>query len=200
VSGRYADGHSARARCLQQRVPFSRLFSSLTCGMSRAQPARRGVAAVLLCQLLLVSACATQTSRQQAGTDAIGGIAVVPLVDGATRVDIATDSAFDYGSAVLRPAFAERLGQVINPYKQRQVRVSGYTDNVGAAGFNLDLSQRRARAVADMLLEQGFTAAQITVSGYGEGNPVASNATEAGRRLNRRIEILVTVSQSADDR
>jgi outer membrane protein OmpA-like peptidoglycan-associated protein len=167
--------------------------------MSRAQRNRGGVAAVVLCQLLLVSACATQTGWQQAGTDATGGIAVVPLVDGATRVDIATDTAFDYGSVVLRPAFAAQLGQVINPYNQRQVRVSGYTDNVGAPAFNLDLSQRRARAVADVLLEQGFTAAQIAVSGYGEDNPVASNATEAGRRLNRRIEILVTLSQPADD-
>jgi outer membrane protein OmpA-like peptidoglycan-associated protein len=198
VNRRYADSRTAWT-CWQYQEPFGRLFSSLTRGMCRAQRNRRGVAAVVLCQLLLVSACATQTGRQQAGTDAIGGIAVVPLVDDATRVDIATDTAFDYGSAVLRPAFAAQLGPVINPYNQRQVRVSGYTDNVGAAGFNLDLSQRRARAVADLLLEQGFTAAQIAVSGYGEDNPVASNATEAGRRLNRRIEILVTVSQPADD-
>jgi outer membrane protein OmpA-like peptidoglycan-associated protein len=199
VNGRYADCRPAWAYW-PYRAPFSRLFSSLTCVTGRAQRTRRGVAAVMLCQLLLVSACATQTGRQQAAADVVGGIAVVPLVDGATRVDIATDSAFDFGSAVLRTAFAAQLGQLINPYNGRQVQVSGYTDNVGAPAFNLDLSQRRARAVADVLLEQGFTAARITVSGYGEDNPVASNATEAGRRLNRRIEILLTTSQLPDDR
>ncbi len=200
MNRRDADRCSAPACRLPGCVPLRLLLSVLTPGSS-GRRAWRGIAAGLLCPLLLVSSgCATLTSQQQAVTDTHGGIAVVPLADGVTRVDVSTDAAFDYGSAVLRPAVAAQLAQVMKPYHGRQLQVSGYTDNVGAAAFNLDLSQRRARAVADVLLEQGFNAAQLAVSGYGDDNPVASNATEAGRRLNRRIEILVTLGQSPDDR
>lgn len=171
----------------------------LTRGMwSRAQGVRQRVMALLLCQLMLVSGCATLTGQQQSSTGAPAGIAVVPLDDGATRVDVSTDAAFDYGSAVLRPAVAAQLVRVMKPYHDRQLQISGYTDNVGAASYNLDLSQRRARAVARALSEQGISIAPQAVSGYGEGSPVASNATEAGRRLNRRIEIRVTVKPSPD--
>ena len=140
----------------------------------------------------MLSACATVTTEQAATAGKIRGIAIVPLVDGGTRIDISTDAAFDFGSDVLRPAFATQLQPVMNPYLQQSVRVSGYTDNVGAPAFNLDLSQRRARAVADLLRVQGFSTAQLAVNGYGEDRPVASNATETGRRLNRRIELLIS--------
>ena len=165
------------------------LFANRSCGRGPVQGCYRLIAGLLL--LFVLSACATVTN-EQAAADASRGIAVVPLVDGSTRIDIATDAAFDFSSAVLRPAFAAQLATVMKPYLQHLVQVSGYTDNVGAPAFNLDLSQRRARAVAEVLSEQGFSAAQLVVSGYGEDNPVASNATETGRRLNRRIELLIT--------
>ena len=79
----------------------------------------------------------------------------------------------------------------MKPYSQHPVRVSGFTDNVGAAAFNLELSRQRAQAVMDMLATQGFNAAQLSVSGYGEGSPVASNADASGRYRNRRIELLI---------
>ncbi|MGB5179946.1 MAG: OmpA family protein [Gammaproteobacteria bacterium] len=141
--------------------------------------------------VLLLNACATLTGEPPT-VIAARGITVVPLADGDTRIDIATDVAFDFGSAVLRPAFAAQLAQSVQPYLQRPVRVSAYTDNVGAPAFNLELSQRRAGAVAEVLREQGISTAQLAVSGYGEDNPVASNASEAGRRQNRRIELLIT--------
>lgn len=171
------------------------------CQSGREYPARRihwAVAGLLFCQLLLVCGCATVTNRQAAGTDANSGISIVPLVDGGTRVDIATDAAFDYGSDVLRPEFATTLIRVVKPYSRQPLQVSAYTDNVGAPAFNLELSQRRARAVADVLLEQGFNAAQLSVEGYGENHPVASNATERGRRVNRRIELLISATATPD--
>jgi len=159
---------------------------------------RRRAMALLLCLLMLVSGCAMLAGQQQSPAGAPAGIAVVPLDDGATRVDISTDAAFDYGSAVLRPAVAAQLLRVMEPYHGQQAQVSGYTDNVGAAAYNLDLSQRRAQAVAEALREQGIRIEPQAVNGYGEGNPVASNATEAGRRLNRRIEIRVGLKPSPD--
>jgi outer membrane protein OmpA-like peptidoglycan-associated protein len=155
---------------------------------------RQLVAVFLLLQLALLGGCATVTNEPAAGADTTSSMTVVALADGSTRVDIATDAAFDYGSAVLRPVFAAQLSQLVKPYSQHPVRVSGYTDNVGAAAYNLDLSQQRAQAVADVLITQGFNATRLSVSGYGAGHPVASNADESGRYRNRRIELLITVN------
>ena len=169
---------------------MNRLFTRLACRTDPVWRSNRLLAVLLL--LLVLSACSTVTTEQAATAGTARGIAVVPLVDGGTRIDIATDAAFDFGSDVLRPAFAAQLAPVMKPYLQQSVRVSGYTDNVGAPAYNLDLSQRRARAVADLLHEQGFSTAQLAVSGYGEDKPVASNATQTRRRLNIRVELLIS--------
>lgn len=153
---------------------------------------RQLLAGFLLLPWVLLSGCATVTNESAAGADVHGGIAAVTLADGSTRIDIVTDAAFDYGGAVLRPAFAAQLSPIMKPYRQQPVRVSGYTDNVGAADYNLELSRQRAQAVADALIAQGFNASQLSVSGYGEGSPVASNADANGRYRNRRIELLIT--------
>ena len=155
---------------------------------------RQLVAGLLLLPWVLLSSCATVTNEPAAGADKRSGISVVTLADGGTRVDIATDAAFDYGSAMLRPAFAAQLSPIMNPYSRQSVRVSGFTDNVGAADYNLKLSRQRAQAVADALIAQGFNAMQLSISGYGEGNPVASNADANGRYRNRRIELLIPVN------
>ncbi|MEZ5597507.1 MAG: OmpA family protein [Pseudomonadales bacterium] len=67
--------------------------------------------------------------------------------------------------------------------------VAGYTDSSGKAGYNKYLSRERAKAVRDALVAAGVDAARITSAGYGEADPVASNATPQGRQQNRRIEI-----------
>ena len=155
---------------------------------------RQLLTGLMLLQLVLLSSCATVTNEPVADADTTSGITVLALADGSTRVDVATDAAFDYGSAVLRPALAAQLSQLMKPYSQHSVRVSGFTDNVGAVDYNLALSRQRAQAVADTLVAQGFNATQLSVSGYGEGNPVASNADASGRYRNRRIELLITAS------
>ena len=77
---------------------------------------RQLVAGLLLLPWVLLSSCATVTNEPAAGADKRSGISVVTLADGSTRVDIATDAAFDYGSAMLRPAFATQLSPIMNPY------------------------------------------------------------------------------------
>jgi outer membrane protein OmpA-like peptidoglycan-associated protein len=155
---------------------------------------RQLAAGLLLLPWVLLCSCATVTSEHAADTDTRSGITVVTLADGSTRVGIATDAAFDYGSAVLRPAFVAQLSPVMGPYSQQAVRVSGFTDNVGATAYNLELSRQRAQAVADALVAQGFNVTQLAVNGYGESNPVASNADANGRYHNRRIELLITAN------
>lgn len=75
---------------------------------------------------------------------------------------------------------------ISNPAKKAEI--AGYTDSRGEEAYNMDLSQRRADAVAGQIIKNGVSAKRITAKGYGESNPVASNLTPEGRRANRRIE------------
>jgi outer membrane protein OmpA-like peptidoglycan-associated protein len=104
------------------------------------------------------------------------------------------DILFETGRADLRPGALRQLYPLVtflhnNP--ERRVLIEGHTDNVGSESYNLELSQHRADAVRDFLIQNGVNAAQITARGYGEMSPVASNATAAGRQQNRRVEIVV---------
>ena len=68
------------------------------------------------------------------------------------------------------------------------VRVVGHTDSVGSEAYNQELSERRARSVADFLVAQGVPAEKLSNEGRGESQPVADNASDAGRAQNRRVE------------
>jgi OOP family OmpA-OmpF porin len=83
------------------------------------------------------------------------------------------------------------LVTILKEQPQRSIRIDGYTDSSGTESSNLDLSQRRADAVRDFLIENGISPRRITARGYGETAPVASNTTLAGRRENRRVEVIV---------
>ncbi|MBZ9538228.1 MULTISPECIES: OmpA family protein [Modicisalibacter] len=70
-----------------------------------------------------------------------------------------------------------------------RVRLEGYTDSIGSAAYNKDLSQRRANSVKDYLTSQGIAADRMKAIGYGESQPIATNDTPAGRAKNRRVEL-----------
>lgn len=78
---------------------------------------------------------------------------------------------------------------VLKKYPDSKVVVKGYTDSLGDPAYNIDLSQRRAQAVANALIKQGVKAENVTAVGYGAMNPVATNSTVEGRRQNRRVEL-----------
>ena len=94
----------------------------------------------------------------------------------------------DAQSELLIASFAEYL--LVAP--SLSVQIQGHTDNVGDAGANLDLSQRRAKRVAQTIIDLGVSSSRITYRGYGEKRPVASNDSEAGRAQNRRTVFVVT--------
>ena len=92
----------------------------------------------------------------------------------------------------LRSDFYDVLGSVslvVKEYNKTTVVVSGHTDSVGSNTYNQKLSEDRARSVADFLVNKKVNPARIELIGLGEKNPVASNKTEKGRSLNRRVEI-----------
>lgn len=78
---------------------------------------------------------------------------------------------------------------VVKEYNKTTIVVAGYTDSVGSDAYNQKLSEDRARSVADFLVNKKVNPARIELVGFGEKSPVASNKTEKGRSLNRRVEI-----------
>lgn len=104
------------------------------------------------------------------------------------------DVTFDTNSTVLRPGLQSeinRVAGVLNQYPNTLVRVEGHTDNKGTDAYNMDLSNRRATAVKNLLVQRGIADSRIEAVGYGETLPVATNDTEAGRQRNRRVEIKI---------
>lgn len=83
------------------------------------------------------------------------------------------------------------IASVLVQYPETRIVVNGYTDNTGAASYNLDLSQRRADSVRNYLISQGVASFRVTSVGHGINNPRATNSTAEGRAENRRVEIQI---------
>jgi len=101
---------------------------------------------------------------------------------------------YDYGKATLRPESISELNQLVkllNLNIDLKIEVASYTDSQGSEEFNLTLSQARSQSVSDYLFASGISKEQVVAKGYGESNPIASNDTEDGRKLNRRTEIKI---------
>lgn len=105
------------------------------------------------------------------------------------------DVLFDTGSATLKPTARERLAKVsgiLIAHPDIKVEVDGYTDSTGDPMFNQKLSQDRAASVQSYLTQQGVPAGSVSIHGFGEANPIASNDSAAGRQQNRRVELVVS--------
>jgi OOP family OmpA-OmpF porin len=101
---------------------------------------------------------------------------------------------FDFDKATLRPegiAVLNEAAALLKTNDRVVVEVAGHTDSVGSEQYNQGLSERRANTVRDYLVGQGITATRLTARGYGEVQPVATNDTDEGRQLNRRVELIV---------
>jgi outer membrane protein OmpA-like peptidoglycan-associated protein len=104
------------------------------------------------------------------------------------------DVLFTTGSAALQAGASTRLNKLVaflNQYPDRRVLIEGHTDNVGDAGYNQGLSQRRAETVQSYLTGQGIGSQRLTASGKGLSQPIAGNDSAAGRQQNRRVEIII---------
>ena len=106
-----------------------------------------------------------------------------------------SDVLFDLNRATLKPGAKLRLAKVagiIQAYPDLRLQIEGYTDSTGSPEYNQKLSEKRAQTVRDFLVAQGVSQPNITAQGLGESNPVASNATAAGRQMNRRVDLVVS--------
>ena len=106
-----------------------------------------------------------------------------------------SDVLFDTGRFSLKPGAREKLAKVAGiliAYPSLDIEVGGYTDNVGGDDMNQKLSENRAGAVRDYLVQQGVGATSVSARGFGNTLPVASNDNSAGRQENRRVELVVS--------
>ena len=109
-------------------------------------------------------------------------------------VTMPQDILFALDSAAVRSDLRRDLGVVavnLQTYPNSTISIEGHTDNTGTANYNRILSQRRANAVADILVNNGVPPARLYAVGRGENEPVASNLSATGRAQNRRVEIVI---------
>jgi outer membrane protein OmpA-like peptidoglycan-associated protein len=106
-----------------------------------------------------------------------------------------SDVLFDTGKFSLKPGAREKLAKVAGiliAYPGLNIEVDGYTDNVGGDEMNLKLSENRANAVRNYLVEQSVVSNSVSAKGFGNTLPVSSNDNASGRQENRRVELVVS--------
>ena len=105
------------------------------------------------------------------------------------------DVLFDSGQYTLKPAARERLARIsgiVLAYPELKMEVEGHTDSIGSDQFNQSLSEKRAATVRDYLVDAGVSINSVIARGFGKIRPIADNRTAAGRKLNRRVEMIVS--------
>ena len=125
-------------------------------------------------------------------------IADVKKTDNGIEVTLKNDILFTTGSAELSDAAKTTLtdlNKVLKKYPENIIQVQGHTDSTGSASFNQTLSEQRAKAVYDFILDNGLKTSGLTYIGFGSKQPVASNDTAEGKAKNRRVELKITANK-----
>jgi outer membrane protein OmpA-like peptidoglycan-associated protein len=124
--------------------------------------------------------------------------ATVERVGEGIQVTFDSGILFDFDSDRLRTVAQQNLGNLaasLEKYPGTDVLVVGHTDNIGREEYNQGLSERRAASAANYLVSRGVDYRRIRMVGMGETEPIATNATEAGRQQNRRVEIAIYANE-----
>ncbi len=122
------------------------------------------------------------------------GVEVSRTADDQLKLNIPNDVSFDTNSAAIRPAMRNVLDPFANNSRgdtRSLIDIVGHTDSTGSDAINNPLSVNRAQSVRDYLVSRGVVARNVQIAGRGSREPVADNATEAGRARNRRVEIFL---------
>jgi outer membrane protein OmpA-like peptidoglycan-associated protein len=105
------------------------------------------------------------------------------------------DVLFDFNKYTLKAEARERLARIsgiVLAYPDLHLQVEGYTDSIGSDEYNQELSEKRAATVRDYLVSSGVSINNVVAEGFGKADPVADNSTAAGRKLNRRVDLVVS--------
>jgi outer membrane protein OmpA-like peptidoglycan-associated protein len=126
--------------------------------------------------------------------------ATVTRVGEGIAVTFASGLLYDFDSDAVRAEAAQNLRslvQSLGKYPNTDLLIVGHTDSVGTSEYNQMLSTRRAKSAGDYLVGQGVSAGRVRTAGRGETEPISPNETDAGRQLNRRVEIAIFANEAA---
>lgn len=119
-------------------------------------------------------------------------IALFPIIEGSKIV--LNNVFFDFNKSSLKKESYSELNLVynfLNENPQTKIEISGHTDNKGSHEYNLNLSEARAKSVVDYLINKGIDKKRLSYRGASLNEPIASNKTEEGRQMNRRVEFKI---------
>jgi outer membrane protein OmpA-like peptidoglycan-associated protein len=199
-----AEADAARAQADAARIQSESDKAKSEMADSQAASASALSAAQADAERSRLAAQQSQLSAQQAEADKVAMRAklseqlnsILQTRDSARGLIVSmSDVVFDSGRYSLKPGAREKLAKVAGiliAYPGLNIAVGGYTDNVGGDAMNQKLSENRAGAVRDYLVQEGVSNNAVTAQGYGNSLPVASNNNAAGRQQNRRVELLVS--------
>jgi outer membrane protein OmpA-like peptidoglycan-associated protein len=144
---------------------------------------------VVACSALVLNACATPPAKAPPVKLAIS------QTERGVMVWLPDNVLFEFGKATLDPAlsdpYMDRVALLLKEKTIKSVSLEGHTDSVGSENTNLVLSVNRATAVRQALLDRQVPESRLSAVGYGLAKPIAPNDSELGRRLNRRVEIII---------
>ncbi|MBB4843507.1 outer membrane protein OmpA-like peptidoglycan-associated protein [Paucibacter oligotrophus] len=167
----------------------------------RQKQRRTSLHLLMLSSILLFSACAQTPPIPKAKPEKYTAVQVNQFralgfveTDEGWELNLNTNLLFEFDSDRLQPhhiASIQRVAQAMQASGIEAIRIEGHTDNVGSPDYNQRLSQRRAHAVAQTLVEAGMKAAQMQVKGFGAQKPITDSKSEAGRAQNRRVILII---------
>ena len=139
------------------------------------------------------------TNQLAAELSRIEGLKTETMADG-IRITWSSAALFEFDSAMLTAESQrdlEQIAEVVAKFPDTDILIAGHTDSWGSDEYNQKLSERRAMSVRECLVELGVAPSRLRSEGRGERYPVASNDTEEGRDLNRRVEIEIRVDKGS---
>jgi outer membrane protein OmpA-like peptidoglycan-associated protein len=209
ADARQKEEAAARQQAEIQKLQAERDAAQAAAARAQADAARsQADAAALAAQQQADAAGQREKAAQEAAARAVAEKQALraALLDQFNRVLPTTDTPrglqvnmadvlFAFGKYELQQSAREALAKfsgIVLAHPGLHLSVEGYTDSVGSDAFNQTLSEQRANAVRDYLIQQGLDPSSIVATGFGKSNPVASNDTAAGRQQNRRVEIIIS--------
>lgn len=140
------------------------------------------------------AAAAAKKAQQEKEAAALAAIGKVETNEDEISVVLNNDILFQYGKTDLSKNSKQTLDkavELLNQTPNRRLVIEGHTDSAGSDEFNLELSEKRAKAVYDYMMKQGLNIKEVTYKGHGEARPIADNNTKEGRQANRRVEFRI---------
>lgn len=146
-------------------------------------------------KVMMIGATALLVACASAPAPKVGVTLAVAQIDRGVMVWLPDNVLFEFGKADINEReaapYLDRIAQLLKDKTSKQISLEGHSDSVGNDASNQALSEKRAQNVRQALLTRGIPAERLSTTGYGKTRPLAPNDSELGRKLNRRVELII---------